>query len=76
MEANANIEKGEYCIVAEVPAPAEAEEKSELTADLYMLSQMMNGMDEDEAADAALEAGFMKNAVKKAKIAIKRRFDL
>jgi len=41
-----------------------------------MLSQMMNGMDEDEAADAALEAGFMKNAVKKAKIAIKRRFDL
>lgn len=76
MEANANIEKGEYCIVAEVPAAEEKTEAPELTADLYMLSKMMDGMDEDEAADSALEAGFLKNAVKKAKIAIKRRFDL
>ncbi len=76
MEANANIEKGEYCIVAEVPAAEEKTEKPELTADLFMLSQMLEGKDEDEAADAALEAGFQKNAVKKAKIAIKRRFDL
>lgn len=76
MRENANIEKGEYCIVAEVPPADEKKEDIELTADLYMLSRMMEGMDEDEAADTALEAGYQKNAVKKAKIAIKRRFDL
>ena len=76
MQANANIEKGEYCIVAEVPEAEAKKEDIELTADLHMLKLMMDGMDEDEAADAALEAGYQKNAVKKAKIAIKRRFDL
>jgi len=41
-----------------------------------MLAQIMDGMDEDEAADAAQEAGYPRNAVYKAKLAIKKRFDL
>lgn len=76
LEANPNVEKGEYCIVAEVPAPEAKAAASELTAELFILGRMLEGMDEDEAADIALDSGYAKNAVKKAKIAIKRRFDL
>ena len=76
MQANANIEKGEYCIVAQVPAPAEKTQNIEMTPELFMLSQIMDGMDEDEAAEAAQEAGYPRNAVYKAKLAIKKRFDL
>lgn len=76
MQANANIEKGEYCIVAQVPAPAEKTQNTEMTAEMFMLSQIMDGMDENEAADAAQEAGYPRNIVYKAKLAIKNRFDL
>lgn len=76
MQANSNIEKGEYCIVAQVPAPAEKTKSTDMTPELFMLAQIMDGMDEDEAAEAAQEAGYPRNAVYKAKLAIKKRFDL
>lgn len=76
MQSNANIEKGEYCIVAQVPPPEASKQTLDISVDLYMLSRIMDGMDEDEAADAAQEAGYSRNAVYKAKLAIKKRFDL
>lgn len=76
LTANPNVEKGEYCLVAEVPEPAAASNEAEMSADLYMLAHMMEGMDEDEAAEAAQNAGYPRNAVYKARLAIKRRFDL
>ncbi len=75
LNANPNVEKGEYCLVAEVPEPA-ASHEVEMSTDLYMLARIMEGMDENEAAEAAQEAGYPRNAVYKARLAIKRRFDL
>lgn len=76
LNANPNVEKGEYCLVAEVPEPAAISKDLEMSADIYMLARMMDGLDEDEAAEAAQEAGYPRNMVYKAKLAIKRRFDL
>lgn len=76
LNANPNVEKGEYCLVAEVPEPSAVADAAETSADIFMLARMMEGMDEDEAAEAAQEAGYPRNAVYKAKLAIKRRFDL
>lgn len=73
---NANVEKGEYCIVAEVPSPVPQEAAPELTADLFLLQRLLDGDDLDDASDAAADAGYPRNAVYKAKIAIKKRFEL
>ena len=43
---------------------------------MFLLSRMMEGEELDQAGDAALEAGYPRNGVKRAKIAVKRRFDL
>ena len=78
LSENPNVEKGEYCLVVELPPwekPAPVE-KTELSPELFLLSRMMEGHKLDSAGDAALEAGYPRNAVKRAKIAIKRRFDL
>ena len=78
LSKNPNVEKGVYCLVVEVPPceKAAAPERTEVTPELFLLSRMMEGVELDQAGDAALEAGYPRNAVKRAKIAVKRRFDL
>ena len=78
LSENPNVKKGEYCLVVEVPPceKAAAPERTEVTPEMFLLSRMMEGEELDQAGDAALEAGYPRNGVKRAKIAVKRRFDL
>jgi 16S rRNA (cytidine1402-2'-O)-methyltransferase len=71
--ANPNVEKGEYCVVAQVPEKREVEEKQAGAAE-YMLMKMLSGMEIQEASDAAGEAGYARNEIYRAKLEIKKRF--
>lgn len=75
LSENPNAEKGEYCIVAEVPAPVEEKTFSDIDAATYMLQEMLRGAELSEAAEAAAGAGYARNDIYRAKIDIKRRFD-
>ncbi len=71
LSENPNVEKGEYCLVVEVPPceKAAAPERTELTPEMFLLSRMMEGEELDQAGDAALEAGYPRKRAKRAKIA-------
>ena len=71
LEANANVEKGEYCVVLEMPEPVqeEAQVKS-LTCELEILQAMLDGADMREACEAA-SANWSRNEIYKAKLKIK-----
>nr|AMP55620.1 TIGR00096: putative S-adenosylmethionine-dependent methyltransferase, YraL family [uncultured bacterium] len=72
---NPNTEKGEYCVVAEVPPAAEKAEAAESDAAMFMLRDMLGGADISEAADAAAAAGYPRNEIYRAKLEIKKRFE-
>lgn len=73
LSANPNVEKGEYCVVVEVPEKLAVEERQAGAAE-YMLTKMLSGMDLGKASDAASEAGYARNEIYRAKLEIKRRF--
>lgn len=73
LAANPNVEKGEYCVVVEVPEKLVVEERHAGAAE-YMLMKMLSGADLGEASDAAGEAGYARNEIYRAKLEIKRRF--
>lgn len=75
LAANPNTEKGEYCVVVEVPAPVEEKSRPDVDAATFMLGQMLHGAELNEAAQAASDAGYPRNEVYKAKIDIKDMFD-
>ena len=75
LAANPNTEKGEYCVVVEVPAPVEEKASLDIDAATFMLRAMLDGAEISEAAAAASEAGYPRNEVYKAKIDIKNMFD-
>ena len=75
LAANPNTEKGEYCVVAEVPAPTEEKIAADMDAAAFMLREMLSGAELSDAADAASEAGYPRNEIYRAKLDIKRRFD-
>ena len=71
LEANPGVEKGEYCLAVDISMlpPAEAPmERVDVAA--WMLSRMLDGAELREAADQALEAGYARNEVYKAKLRI------
>ena len=73
LAANPNVERGEYCVVVQVPEPAKIEEKQAGAAE-YMLMKMLSGADLSEAAGMAADAGHPRNEIYRAKLEIKRRF--
>jgi 16S rRNA (cytidine1402-2'-O)-methyltransferase len=73
LASNPNAEKGEYCVVAQVPEKAMVEPARTGAAE-YILMKMLSGMALDEAADAAGDAGYARNEIYRAKLEIKRRF--
>ena len=77
LQANPNVEKGEYCLVADLsPLPPLTEEAAPaLTAELFLLSRILEGDDLREAATAAGEAGYARNDVYKAKLKIQEFFE-
>lgn len=77
LEGNPSVEKGEYCMVADLSMlPPMEEKKQDVSAMVLMLAAII---DEDksiaEAAEAAMEAGLPRNEVYKAKLKIQDMFE-
>lgn len=75
LRANPNVEKGEYCVVIECPAPQEEngeEPADEKTPEEMLLRLLLEGMDIRDAVQACTEKGVPKNAAKKARLAIEK----
>lgn len=71
LRGNPNVEKGEYCIVADirsVPVPEKPE--SGQTAAHALLDALLGGHSMPDAVRAAQDAGFRRNEIYKARLAI------
>ena len=77
LENNPSVEKGEYCIVADLSAlPPLEEKKPPLDATVLMLAAILNDdCSIAEAAQAALDAGCPRNEVYRAKLRIQEMFE-
>ena len=77
LEGNPRVEKGEYCIVADLsPLPPMEEKKPPLDATVLMLVAILNDdCSIAEAAQAALDAGCPRNEVYRAKLRIQEMFE-
>lgn len=76
LEANPDVEKGEYCLAVDISAlpPAQAP-AGRPSAAAFMLARMLDGADVREAAGAAADAGYPRNEVYRAKLRIAERFE-
>lgn len=77
LSENPNVDKGEYCIAVDISMLPPAEEKAapQITAELFLLSRILEGDDFDEAVDAAKEAGYPRNELYKAKLKVGELFE-
>lgn len=77
LSANPNVDKGEYCMAVDISMLPPAEEKAapQITAELFLLSRILEGDDFDEAVDAAKEAGYPRNELYKAKLKVGELFE-
>ncbi|MBQ6594646.1 MAG: 16S rRNA (cytidine(1402)-2'-O)-methyltransferase [Clostridia bacterium] len=75
LKANPNVEKGEYCVVAELPAvradPGEAG-TARLSCRLFLADLMLDGRTASDAKAAAKEAGYPRNEIYRAMLEIDR----
>lgn len=77
LSENPNVDKGEYCMAVDISMLPPAEEKAapQITAELFLLSRILEGDDFDEAVDAAKEAGYPRNELYKAKLKVGELFE-
>ena len=76
LRANASVEKGEYCLAVDISMlpPVEAPvQRPGVTA--WILERVLEGEELREAAAAALEAGYPRNEVYRAKLKIGEMFE-
>lgn len=76
LEANPGVEKGEYCLAADISMlpPVEAPaQRPEVTA--WMLARMLDGEALRDAAEAAMAGGYPRNEVYRAKLKISEMFE-
>ena len=74
--ADANVEKGEYCVVIDMSPLGEPPEEKQVVSPLGMMFElMMDGMSISEAAQEAIETGCGRNEVYQAKIRLKEIFE-
>ena len=76
LRANPSVEKGEYCLAADISMlpPVEAH-ASRPGAAAFMLERMLEGDDLPAAARAAADAGYARNEVYRAKLRIAEAFE-
>lgn len=77
LQANPSVDKGEYCMVVDLsalPAPEEAP-APQITAELFLLSRILDGDDFSEAVDAARAAGYPRNELYRAKLKVESLFE-
>lgn len=70
LEANPNVEKGEYSVVVELPPPPPPQ--AGLPVEGRLLLAMLEGQDLNQAALAALDEGCARNQVYRAKLKIRQ----
>ena len=73
---NPGVEKGEYCLAADIsmlPPPEAPAARPDAAA--FMLSRMLDGVDLPDAAEAALEQGYARNDVYRARLKIREMFE-
>ena len=76
MQANPNVEKGEYCIVLDVSKCEKPEmPKVEIRAEHMILDGILEGLSLRDAAKRAMDAGKSRNEVYRAKLAIEQLFE-
>lgn len=77
LKTNANVEKGEYCMVVDISMlpPVEKKPEVQIDATLFLLSRILEGDELSEAIDAAREAGYPRNELYKAKLKISEMFE-
>lgn len=77
LSANPNVDKGEYCMAVDISMLPPREEKSapQMTAEVFLLSRILEGDDFDEAVEAAKEAGYPRNELYKAKLKVSELFE-
>ena len=76
LRANASVEKGEYCLAADIsmlPPAMRSVEKPDVAA--WMLAQMLEGQDLHGAAESAAQAGYARNEIYRAKLKIQELFE-
>jgi 16S rRNA (cytidine1402-2'-O)-methyltransferase len=76
LRASPGVEKGEYCLAADIsmvpPASAPVEKPP---VEAWMLARMLDGAALAEAAEAAQAAGYTRNEVYRAKLRIADMFE-
>ena len=73
---NPGVEKGEYCLAADIsmlPPPEAPAARPDAAA--FMLSRMLDDVDLPDAAEAALEQGYARNDVYRARLKIREMFE-
>ncbi len=75
ISANPNADKGEYCMAVDLSEVAAKEEapKPEITAELYLLSRLLDQVDFDDAVEEAREK-YPRNELYRAKLKIEKMF--
>jgi 16S rRNA (cytidine1402-2'-O)-methyltransferase len=76
LQANPNVEKGEYVVAVELPPRAPAQEAPRKPADAaaFLLTEMLSGASLQDAAELALSS-FPRNEVYRAKLRVKEFLD-
>ena len=77
LQANENVDKGEYCLAADVSMlpPVEEQTAPQINAATFLLSRILEGDDLPEAVEAAKQAGYPRNELYKARLRVSELFE-
>ena len=77
LKENPSVEKGEYCLAVDISMlpPCEAPVSSRVRVDAWMLARILDGAELTEAAEEALNNGYSRNEVYRAKLKIGEMFE-
>ena len=77
LEENPKADKGEYCAVVDLSAlpPMEEPKAPTLSAELFLMSRVLEGDDLRQAMDAAREQGYPRNELYRAKLKLEELFE-
>ena len=77
LRGNPSADKGEYCAVVDLSAlpPMEEPKAPALSAELFLMSRVLEGDDLRQAMDAAREQGYPRNELYRAKLKLEELFE-
>ena len=77
LRGNPSADKGEYCAVVDLSAlpPMEEPKVPALSAELFLMSRVLEGDDLRQAIDAAREQGYPRNELYRAKLKLEELFE-